>query len=60
MHSNGFYSSSGISEKRRARQRSSCQHEGKSGMKENWSERLKDENSAEQGIFGEVKEKQSM
>lgn len=58
MHSNGFHSSSQISEKygkdkevlvnlkERVAQR----------MKENRSERLKDEKSAEQGILGEAKE----
>lgn len=58
MHSNGFHSSSQISEKygedKEAVVNLKERVEGR--LKENWSERLKDEKSAVQGILGEVKE----
>lgn len=58
MHSNGFYSSSRISEQCREDKDAIVKTKERVGwgMKSNWSERLKDEKSAEQGILGEMKE----
>lgn len=58
MHSNGFHSSSQISEKCREDKEAFVNMKEKVArtMTENWSERLKDETSAEQGILVDVKE----
>lgn len=53
-----FHSSSWISEKCREDKEAvvNVRERVAQRMKENWSERLKDEKSAEQGISGEVRE----
>lgn len=53
-----FHSSSRISEKCRENKEAvvNMRERVAQRMKENWSERLKDEKSAEQGISGEVRE----